>query len=252
MKTIFEKIYIISLISNKERQEFIRHQFNELGLDFEFIYGIDFINFKNIKFPNLFNNPPDRPQDFGCAITHYAAISQAYHLGYNNVLIIEDDVCLTKDNELIHYMLNNIPDDADFVTYDYRNSEIDEYNIINNININNSLDYIKLECNHGFYGAAMFGIMNRQTMELYIKNQQHYINVADNILGIFNNSNLNRYVSTKCLFIDQLTYKKRFINHDYSLLEYYDNLYLRMNKEKYDETYFFKPPVFNEISREHV
>lgn len=37
MKTQFEKIYVLSLITNKDRQKFIKYQFNKLGIDFEFI-----------------------------------------------------------------------------------------------------------------------------------------------------------------------------------------------------------------------
>lgn len=53
MKTQFDKIYVLSLITNKDRQEFIKYQFNELGLDFEFIYGFDFHNF-NVDFPDSY------------------------------------------------------------------------------------------------------------------------------------------------------------------------------------------------------
>ena len=49
MKTQFEKIYVLSLITNKDRQKFIKYQFNKLGLDFEFIYGVDYYNFSNIQ-----------------------------------------------------------------------------------------------------------------------------------------------------------------------------------------------------------
>ena len=46
-KTIFDKIYVISLIHNHDRQEFIKYQMNHIGLNFEFIYGIDFYNLIN-------------------------------------------------------------------------------------------------------------------------------------------------------------------------------------------------------------
>ena len=45
MKTQFEKIYVLSLITNKDRQNFIKYQFNKLGIDFEFIYGVNYYNF---------------------------------------------------------------------------------------------------------------------------------------------------------------------------------------------------------------
>lgn len=33
MKTQFEKIYVLSLITNKDRQKFIKYQFNKLRID---------------------------------------------------------------------------------------------------------------------------------------------------------------------------------------------------------------------------
>lgn len=47
MITKFDKIYVITLVNNKERQEFISKQFNDLGINFEFMYSTDF---KNIKY----------------------------------------------------------------------------------------------------------------------------------------------------------------------------------------------------------
>ena len=258
MKTQFDKIYVLSLITNKDRQEFITYQFNQLGLDFEFIYGIDIDNFENIHWPDLFDNPKDRPKDLSCTLTHYQAVMQAYHLGYNNVLIFEDDVCLNKDMSLFEDMLNNIPNDADFVTYDYRNSENYENEIIKKIKETKN-KYIKIEYDNSFYGGAMFGIMNRKTMELYLNSQHDDIHMSDNVINIFHTSYIkeqmcNRYTSTKCLFVDQLTYNKIFINNDYSLHEYYDNMFLRMEEneriKKYNKDIFFKPENFHRYSRE--
>ena len=119
MKTIFDKIYVLSLITNKTRQEHIKYQFEDLGIDFEFIYGTDFQNIKydaqenEINYPNVWAKEYyakifiNKYADFGCTLTHYNAISFAYHLGYNNVLVIEDDICFIKDKSIIEYYLNN-------------------------------------------------------------------------------------------------------------------------------------------------
>lgn len=56
METQFEKIYVLSLITNKDRQKFIKYQFNKLGIDFEFIYGVDYYNFSNIQYPDVYKN----------------------------------------------------------------------------------------------------------------------------------------------------------------------------------------------------
>ena len=138
MKTQFEKIYVLSLITNKDSQKFIKYQFNKLGLDFEFIYGVDYYNFSNIQYPDVYKNTgvnfsysQNIKKNYGCAMTHYQAVLQAYYLGYNNVLIFEDDVCMNTNMSLLKDMLNNIPEDADFVTFDFRQDEDNEKNIYN-------------------------------------------------------------------------------------------------------------------------
>ncbi len=135
MKTKFDKIYVISLITNHNRRKFITYQMNELGLDFEFIYGIDFKSLTydgsnhKIKYPYTYdNNTSNTAGNYGAAIAHYGAIKQAYEFGYNNILVLEDDICFIKNKDLIFECLNNIPDDADFITYDVRFLDLDNNN----------------------------------------------------------------------------------------------------------------------------
>ena len=253
MKTKFDKIYVVSLITNKDRQEFIKYQFDELGLDFEFIYGIDYYNFNNIEWPDVYintiNNCKGDGKDFGCAMTHYQAVMQAYHLGYNNVLIFEDDVCMNKDKHMIEDMLNNIPEDADYIDYDPR-QYLESYQqqllkIINNINSR----YFKI--NKIFYGAAMFGIMNRKTMKLYLDSQHNCLKMSDNVDNFVENKTIqNYYISTKCLFVAQHTLNKIFNKKNYSFAHCYDNMYLRSNKYKKED--FFEPKIYHEWSRDNI
>ena len=257
MKTQFDKIYVISLITNKDRQEFIKYQMNELDLDFEFIYGTDFYNFKNIKWPDTYINYPYEKftgaRNFGCTINHYNAVMQAYHLGYNNVLIFEDDICLNKDCNLLYDMFNNIPKDADFVTYDPRSNKKDIIlSILENIKLNKNNRYFK--SNIDTFGAACFALMNRFTMELYINQQHNLLQMSDHVIYFYENTDnapINKYISTNCIIIDQLTHNKNieknldiFLNKKF---DGYDNLYsLDLS---FDKDNFFKPNIFHEHSR---
>lgn len=253
MNTQFEKIYVISLITNKERQEFIKYQFNELGLDFEFIYGIDYYNFQNITFPDVYKYTLEAPKikgtsmDFGCAMAHYAAVMQAYYLGYNNVLIFEDDVCLNTDKHLIEEMLNNIPNNIGFVEYDLRClMEIDQNKIINIITSSNDR-YKPLGKEVRKYGAAMYGLMNRDIMKLYLDSQRQCLLQSDWVKNFWFDTTIERYISTKCLFIDQLTYEKQFIDNTKLIHAAYDNLYFKC--KKYNKTNFFRPTKLHISSR---
>ena len=254
MKTQFDKIYVLSLITNKERQKFITYQFNQLGLDFEFVYGIDFYNFKNIEWPDVLKytewHGGGTSEDFGCTMTHYQAVMQAYYLGYNNVLIFEDDVCLNKDISVFEDMLNNIPENIDFIDYDPRLCfQEDQQQLIECIN-NSNERYLNLD-DFPFRGAAMFAIMNRDTMKLYLDNQHKCFKMSDNVNGFFETyegkRTINYYIPSKCLFVDQSSYSKVFIENDHAFYSGYDNVYLRINNYTGDN--FFKPFYFHLFSK---
>ena len=245
MKTQFDKIYVLSLITNKERQEFIKYQFDELQLDVEFIYGIDFYNIKynaqneEIKYPYIFKDRlydyGPESKNFGCALTHYQAVLQAYELGYNNVLILEDDVCFIKNKNLIEYYLNNIPNNADFITFDPRFCSLDEQTLFINHYLKNNIqnNWFKINNNVKMIGGMMYGLMNRKTMKLYLDNQRQSFNMSDHVNNIFDNPIINRYVSTKCICTDFFN-----ITCDFNINSIcYTNIYSKLNKLSKDNFY---------------
>ena len=243
MITQFDKVYIISLISNKDRQEFIKYQMKELDIDFEFIYGIDFYNLKHDRFNNEIIYPSLVDFDFlnndkmyGCTLMHYYAILQAYELKYNNVLIIEDDTCFIKDKNILNYYLNNIPNNCDFITFtprfinDYERNQF--INLISSYN-NENIKYKKLnnEIYTSLCGTGMYGIMNRKTMELYLNNQRKNFNCVDHIYDFFEYPTINRFTTYNAICMDQ-----------YNRIQYenYIECYIQCNFIKqYD--LFYKP-----------
>lgn len=247
MNTQFEKIYVLSLITNHSRQEFIKHQFNELGIEFEFLYGSTFYNIINdargnkIEYPNVWPwEEHSSGRSFGCTLSHYNAVSFAYELGYNNVLIIEDDICFIKNKELIEYYLNNIPEDADFISWDFRISWEPQYNEFINIITNNSNNILNnnfIELNnywHALCGGMMYGLMNRDIMKLYLDNQNNKFRISDRVQNVFEtscDSTIKRYMGTRCICVGQYLIENWF-NENYKnqhicykpLYEYIDKL----------------------------
>ena len=229
-KTIFDKIYVISLIHNHDRQEFIKYQMNHIGLNFEFIYGIDFYNLINdskdnrIFLPDVYNyvnDPIQLAKNFGCAITHYNAVLNAYELGFNNILIIEDDICFIKNTKLILQLLNDIPKDCDFVSFNPRfkstEDNLEHENCKKLICKNYNNNFIYLYNNYQLLvGAMMYGIMNRDTMKLYLNNQRQKLMAADNVIGFFEYPTVKRYISTKCLCTDIYNINTNFNVNDTS------------------------------------
>ena len=227
MKTNFEKIYVISPIENKNRREFIKYQMRNLGLDFEFIYGIDFNNLKHdqygedINYPDLIYryNHLNNDKLFGLTMAHYYAVLNAYELRYNNVLIIEDDICFLNDKNELYFILSSIPNDIDFITFTSRFKDINEVmefkeyqKMFDDGNSNTFIEipnYFKTLC-----GALMYGLMNRKTMQLYLNNQKIMLNNRDCISNIYINPTIKRYTTLYSICIDQFSRSEKTNKYD--------------------------------------
>ena len=230
MKIKFEKVYVLSVPNYKIRYNFVKQQLDDLGIDFEFVWGVDLGNINTdalgykIHYPQLWEFEKHcTGKDFSCTINHYSAVLQAYEFGYNNVLIMEDDICFVKDKKLIQQMLTNIPEDADFVTYDPRfgwtcDFEKFEYNIkhCESLFMKNNYDDYKL-----IFGGILYGIMNRKTMKLYLDNQRKNLMMSDHVKGLFTDISVNKYISTKCICTDELNILTKFNPKDVSYINNY-------------------------------
>ncbi|BBQ50998.1 glycosyltransferase family 25 protein [Aeromonas jandaei] len=101
------KIYIISLEKNKERQILISNRMNQLGLNFEFFYGVDGSSltdnelnlvdqeFCQENFGHIMNK-----SEIGCAMSHIGVYEKMVSEKIPHALILEDDA----------YLLSCVPD----------------------------------------------------------------------------------------------------------------------------------------------
>jgi len=55
---------------------------------------------------------------FNLSMGHYRAIATAYHLGYENVLVIEDDARFLNDVSELEKIVTSLPDDYDVALFD--------------------------------------------------------------------------------------------------------------------------------------
>ena len=256
MKTKYDKIIVLSLFDNNDRQKFITEQFNYFDLDFEFYYSIPFQNFKvNLprghwtnKGETYFNydiNDDEQQinkRSFSIFTTNYAIMKYIYKFGYNNVLLIEDDVHMLKDKDLMYEYLTNIPNDADVVRYGYCVPE----NFDNDFNKELIYDKLYFKDNSNpfntYTGAQMYGILNRKTMEIYINEIEETLTGGDNISNIFvhNKYNLNIYYSLTNLALDVNSYNM-LVNNNPLWVGYipfnYKNVRKNINKY-FNEEYF--------------
>lgn len=117
IKKYFERIVCINYIEAKERRENIIEQFRILGFDTPDFYNA--IPFKNIKlFNKLFNEKTyTSPSLIGCALSHYGVIKESYELGYNSLMIVEDDAVFLNNKETILEYMNEIPNDWNYLYF---------------------------------------------------------------------------------------------------------------------------------------
>ena len=112
----FDNVYILSGCSNFEKREQLKNEFNRIGLKkYHWWYG-----YKN----NLIElQAQDKVESHTITTySHYGLIKTCYDLGYDHVLIMEDDVrFLNNINEIetqLNIFLDN-KDKCDFYLFDY-------------------------------------------------------------------------------------------------------------------------------------
>ena len=118
----FGHIYVLTMSNRPDRRALIEKQFLELGLPqpdmdarVRYFYGTPFPY--NGLIADAFNRSGKgrftKPNEYDCARNHYAIIKTAYDLGWEYVLVIEDDVLFLKDVDMWMMYLSNIPEDFD-------------------------------------------------------------------------------------------------------------------------------------------
>jgi len=239
MKTIFDKIYILHYLPMKDRDIALKKKFKYLELDYEYVYAIPLTDmfgetpYDGDRYQHLHITNNDNYWKYGekinthwsVAFGHYMCVYQAYHLGYKNVLILENDVVINKDKNLIERYLNDVPKDADVIRYGYMgggNKKI--YDMTNELFYKDNNNFYS-----GYYGNQCYGLMNRKTMKIYLDSCNYCFNGNEDVENIHrgNKFNLNIYFSTRPIFLDHIAYDKSDINYH---IAYSDEL---MNKYEF-------------------
>lgn len=102
----FDKIYCINLDRATDRWSNCKKQFN--------LYNINVNRFSAIESENGKNGL--LKGEIGCMKSHYEIIKKASEENLKNVFILEDDAVLVDNfNEVFDKMINQVPDDWDFI-----------------------------------------------------------------------------------------------------------------------------------------
>ena len=121
-ETTFDAIWCIHYLPYNDRLPHLKYELNRVGL----------LNAKNFKWKNTYDSSIRsklykqvenklllNEGVMNASISHYQCIKESYELGYERILILENDIAFNLDTELIEKLLTNVPKNADIILYDY-------------------------------------------------------------------------------------------------------------------------------------
>lgn len=126
-KSLFDRIYCLHYLPLKDRFENVKKEFNRVGIDtsadyFSWVYDypsplLDTVyNDKRINMGTVLKST-SREYIKRVSMKHYEIIKEAYTLGYERILITEDDIKFHISQGYIDEMFENMPD-SDVVMFD--------------------------------------------------------------------------------------------------------------------------------------
>ena len=208
LKDMYDRLFIIHCIDS-HRIDNINRQLDYLGLrDDKFVY-IHYSTRNNMAqclydcytntYPSLDNHY--KASTFGCTLDHYNVWQISLKLGYENILVLEDDAHILRDLSRVEDVLADRPANYDVIQFDYtlRDRHIE---LLRRLNDYLSATYHRLEHNDNCWMSDAYAL-SRRGMEMcttildrykdyFIADYPHYLLPA---LGA------NSYVSGTKLFI---------------------------------------------------
>lgn len=224
----FDKIYCLSLVNNVERRQDMEKEFQRVGIDTNSGYFKWKITVDNPFYKYIWTNPslPTEKWWLGikgalnCTMGHYEIMMEAQALGYERILIVEDDARFLNDVSEIERYLENLPE-YDICLLDfYPRSPNDKQNFgkykethkINELFIDYSQIYV-LSC--GCYALSKYGytsLLNLQNTK-YMPADHYINNTRDSI------RDLKRVCPEKNISIQDMSYKPNRQPIDYHLYD---------------------------------
>ena len=205
-----DKIYCICLYEIENRLnncKELQSKFNSDKFTIKYATKHNYYNevYKQLNF--------DFPGQLGCAISHYEVINEAYHLGYNYIMICEDDICFDFDK--LNLFLSNAPEDFDILQCYSLDLQLPDGVTITKEDLekeyNNGIYWknVSKECNR--WGIQLY-IISRKGMEYYLNMQSKKLNIADYPMICSYDNNINHYITTLKV-VNQQDYQSEVSNY---------------------------------------
>ena len=195
----FDHVCVIVHCQYPQRQQLMKEQIQKINAEdiTEFRYVDSMPNvFKPIS-DNIFHN--DRCKLPGneyvnnnclsCYLNHYWAIKTSYERGYNNVLILEDDIFFIFVLNMIHQTFDNIPKDYKMIKFSQQLHTVNNSTMYLFPNGDNGIqEFHKEYIDYKSWGSAGY-MLSREGMKELIDIYNSEIMPADNIMYKLNNKN---------------------------------------------------------------
>lgn len=208
LKDMFDRIFIIHCIDS-QRLPNINRQLAYLGLlNDPFVY-IHYSTRSNISqclfdcYTNTYQSkdPLYKSSTFGCTLDHYNIWQISIKLGYENILVLEDDAHILRDLSRVEDILADRPANYDVIQYDYtlrdRHTELRR-----RLNDYQSSSYIQLEKEDNCWMSDAYALSCRgmKLASKVLEYSKDYF-IADYPHYILPTLGASCYVSTTKLFI---------------------------------------------------
>lgn len=206
-ETKYDKIYCIFYTGNKaKRLENLEKELDRVGIlhanNFTYYYDVpspfDVSMYENIK---LYYPQRDEKTLWikKLAMNHYRISKISYELGYNRILIFEDDIRFLKDLNELYNILINEPENADITLFDKMIWRISK-NIYNMVFGNQLyLDYSNFDLQTLAFSSAAFYGLSRKGMNEIIVNNENALTAGDtytnNVKGLSKLIDAKKYVA---------------------------------------------------------
>jgi hypothetical protein len=183
MKTFFDKIYFLTFTEDKKRVDNVLSQIKKLGLEKEqyeinytsrmpysdlcgrLLLGQSYERLGWIQFKNSFAGV------FNCATEHYKMIRNAFWLGYEKILICEDDANFVDNVKFVEETFEKLPEKFGIVKFYYS----DYKRTSKEFGLRSVFDY-----NDGIRSTLCYAL-DRDGMESYMKSFERRFCPADDV-----------------------------------------------------------------------
>lgn len=245
LKEKFDCIVILSLSSREDRRIMLEKQLESFGIPkpgseefirYNYATGFPYNNLIASAFVQSGKGRFTKPNEYDCARNHYNIVKSSLELGYEHVLILEDDILFMKDEEKIIKYLDEMPDDYDVIQFGgfTADSAWNHYK--------SSSDELWLKHREvGIWNCSMYAL-SRRGMQFYIAFMDKIFCVADMPVykAPLNDKIIQTYISREPVVIqadkdevasdirnadnDKIDYKTQNVyEHGINLNDYYGN-----------------------------